>query len=152
MNMNSHPHPRDANVKSLTETLHRERDAHRRENFIDRGIGTLQDRYTTMDELSTLCDQFMKNNDGPGLRNKLAQLNCNFMTLRGELARKMELPDLFSIDLDNEGDGECKALIAVLMNGKTNQFGRIEFAATLRNKIVKVCPIGKSSMIYFTIQ
>lgn len=41
---------------------------------------------------------------------------------------------------ENEGITDCYALVMVLRQGKTNQEGRLEFAACLRNKNVNICP------------
>jgi hypothetical protein len=43
MGMNTHPSPRDANVKALLKNSEYETQRNRRENFVDRGIGTLTD-------------------------------------------------------------------------------------------------------------
>lgn len=55
----------------------------------------------------------------------------------------------FCVDLENEGYLECKALISVLDQGKTNQFGRIKFGACIRNKKVRVCTIGAYALYLF---
>lgn len=63
------------------------------------------------------------------------------MALRGESARALEFADLFCVDLEGEGHGECKALIAILSQGKTNQVGRLKFGACIGNKAVRTCGI-----------
>ncbi|OBZ80847.1 hypothetical protein A0J61_11104, partial [Choanephora cucurbitarum] len=60
--------------------------------------------------------------------------------LRDESLRVMEFPGLQSILLEIEGIiTPCYALVMVLKQGKTNQEGRLEFAACLRNKNVRIC-------------
>ena len=67
-----------------------------------------------------------------GLMYRLAQANCNFMSLRGNSARSMDLADIHSLALKDEG-------IKHLDNGKTNRFGRIEYGSCLRNIQVMLC-------------
>ncbi|MGH7974681.1 MAG: hypothetical protein ACREBR_04085, partial [bacterium] len=62
---------------------------------------------------------------------------------------KMEFSDLSCIDLDNEGHGECKAVLAVLGQGKTNQLFKQQYGACLRNKDVQICPVGSIAMYFF---
>ncbi|ETP52789.1 hypothetical protein F442_02247, partial [Phytophthora nicotianae P10297] len=38
----------------------------------------------------------------------------------------LELADLHSIPLENEGYNPCRALVMVMGQGKTNQLGRVE--------------------------
>ena len=71
-----------------------------------------------------------------GLRDRLSFLLSHYALLRGELARGMELADIQSINLDGESsNGICPALILILRQGKTNQFGRYEF----HNVIILFC-------------
>ncbi|KAJ8537451.1 hypothetical protein ON010_g13147 [Phytophthora cinnamomi] len=62
--------------------------------------------------------------------------------MRGESARMLELADLHSILLENEGYSPGRALVMVMRQGKTNQVGRIEFGACMRSKYVEICPHG----------
>ena len=84
-----------------------------------------------------------------GLRNRLAQLLCSQMTLRGQSCRELDLSYLFHLNLENEGHGECMALVATLSHGKTNQHGRYEFGAALRNKNVEACVVGALALYLF---
>ena len=67
----------------------------------------------------------------------------------------MELADLFSLDLPNEGystsDGSCitKALVVVMNCGKTNQHGRMEYGAALRHRDPKACLVGALAFWFF---
>lgn len=146
---NSHAHPRDRSVKELLHTLCRERHQVQRSNYADRGIGTLQDGYTSKEELAQMCKYYMKEGTGKDLRNMLAQLLSNHMALRGESARSLEFADMFSVNLPNEGNGNCVAFIAILSQGKTNQVGRIEFGACMRNRDVRICGIGALALYMF---
>ncbi|MGH7974213.1 MAG: hypothetical protein ACREBR_01710, partial [bacterium] len=149
-NMNSHPNPRNSDISQLLQALNREKHHHRRANYVDRGIGTLLDGVNSTEQWGKVYDGFMEEGTGVALRNRLAVCLCNNLALRGELCRRLELPDLFCIDLKNEGpQGECKALVAILGQGKTNQFGKIEFGAAMRNREVRLCLFGALAMWLF---
>lgn len=82
--------------------------------------------------------------------NRLALCLCNNLALRRELCRGLEFPDFFCIDLNNEvPHGECKAILATLAQGKTNQFGKIEFGSAMRGKEVQSCLVGALAMSFF---
>ncbi|KAI8820298.1 uncharacterized protein EV422DRAFT_485556, partial [Fimicolochytrium jonesii] len=104
-----------------------------RENFNNRGIGTLLDGYSTGAQLEGMSAAFwMKTREaGVHLRNNVAFLLSHYALLRGELARQAELADLHSVTLEHEGFTDCKALVLVLRQGKTNPFGRIEVSACI---------------------
>lgn len=60
----------------------------------------------------------------------------------GDNARRLELPDLHHVVVDNEGFSRCIAVVAILDNRKMNQNGRLEYAAFIRNKRADICPVG----------
>jgi len=114
-------------------------------------VGTIQDGYTTVAELSKLGHTHWKTNGhhGTARRNWLAYLLCHNCLLRGEDVRALDLANLYSITLENEGHGTCVALLMSLRQGKTNKFGRVEIGAWMRNKVVEVCPHGSLSFYLF---
>jgi hypothetical protein len=57
--------------------------------------------------------------------------------MRGESVRRLELVDMFILDLDNEGPTECKAKIVILVQGKTNQFAQRNLKPVSRICIVQ---------------
>ncbi|OAD81211.1 hypothetical protein PHYBLDRAFT_99792, partial [Phycomyces blakesleeanus NRRL 1555(-)] len=69
--------------------------------------------------------------------------------LHGKSARKAEFANLQTVMLDREGPFECPAFVLVLKQGKTNQFGRIELAACLRNSKVEICPFMALRCYFF---
>lgn len=144
MKINNHPSPRDDAVALLLQLTEYEEDNRRRKNFEDRGASTLLDGYTTTEQIAKVARFFWENDRDPGtsMRNLLAFLLSHYALMRGESARRMELPDLHSIQLENEGYTSCRALVMVMRQGKTNQVGRIEVGACLRNKSAQICPHG----------
>lgn len=69
--------------------------------------------------------------------------------LRGESARNLELPDLFSVILEHEGFTDCRALVMIMEQGETNRFGRREFGSCIRHINVEVCPVGALTLYLF---
>ncbi|POM67506.1 Hypothetical protein PHPALM_16482, partial [Phytophthora palmivora] len=65
---------------------------------------------------------YMNLNTGDDLRNRMSHLLCHACLLRGESARNLELPDLFSVPLEHEGYTDCRALVMIMEQGKTNRF------------------------------
>jgi len=143
LGINSNPHPRDENVQALLRNTHYERERVRRANYDDSGVGTMLDRYSNLEQICSIADHFWtRNRDfGTNLRNLVTFCLSHYAILRGESARAMELPDLHCVRLENEGYGDCYALVLVMRQGKMNQFGRIEISACLRNQEVAVCPM-----------
>ncbi|KAG1444101.1 hypothetical protein G6F56_010431 [Rhizopus delemar] len=72
------------------------------------------------------------------------------MLARGESKRKMQLPDLFLIELLNEGPTPFWALIATMSEGKTNQHDRIGYGSVIRHLDVESCPIGAMTLYFFS--
>ena len=101
-------------------------------------------------DLLAISEYFITRGTGVDLRNRLSQLLCSFMALRGESSRDMELADFFAVPLENEGHGECVALVGILDHGKTNQFNKVEFGASIRHKDPKLCVLGAMALYLFS--
>ncbi|POM69649.1 Hypothetical protein PHPALM_14048 [Phytophthora palmivora] len=56
---------------------------------------------------------------------------CHSCLLSGKSARNLELPDLFSVVLEDEGFTECRELVMIMGQGKTNQYRRREFGLSV---------------------
>ena len=69
-----------------------------------------------------------KRNNAEGLRDRCLNLMSHHTLARGDNARHVELADLHSVVLENEGFSRCLALVVVLLNGKTNQHGHLDMA------------------------
>jgi len=123
LGINSNPHPRDENVQALLRNTHYERERVRRANYDDRGVGTMLDGYSNLEQICSIADHFWtRNRDfGTNLRNLVTFCLSHYAILRGESARAMELPELHCVRLENEGYGDCYALVLVMRQGKTNR-------------------------------
>ncbi|POM71737.1 Hypothetical protein PHPALM_11653 [Phytophthora palmivora] len=146
---NAHPHPRNSLIKALLGSLKREKHEKNKREYADRGVGSLLDGYCTTNELVSISGYYMNLNTGSDLRSRMSHFLCHSCLLRGESARNLELPDLVSVVLENEGFTECRALVMVMGQGKTNQYGRREFGSCIRHTNVEVCPIGALALYFF---
>ncbi|KAG2201219.1 hypothetical protein INT47_013030 [Mucor saturninus] len=86
-----------------------------RDNFEDRGEGTLADGYTSLDQVSKIVQFYLngQRNHGENLRDALAFLFSHYFLLRGESIRNAELTDFQTINLDFESvrpNIKCPAL------------------------------------------
>jgi hypothetical protein len=147
-NMNSNEHPHGKIVKQLLETLSRNEHLRRKTSCIDRGIGTMLDTYSP-EELELMSSYFLNKNSIAGLRNRSMHFLSHFSLMRGQLVRKMELPDIHFVQLPSEGVTAADVFICISNNGKTNQFGKLEFYACLRAKNVSICPVASVAFFLF---
>ena len=147
-NMNSNDHPRGKLVKQLLETISRKEHLRKKTSYVDRGIGTMLDTYTA-EELEQMALFFLNKNSLAGLQNRAMHSISHSTLMRGQLVRKMELPDIHTVTLPSEGVTPADVLICISNNGKTNQFGKLEFFACLRAKNVCTCPISAVAFFLF---
>ncbi|KAI9906851.1 hypothetical protein PsorP6_004632 [Peronosclerospora sorghi] len=52
-------------------------------------------------------------------------------------------------DIENEGPGACPALLCIMDQGKTNQFGNIESGTAMRSISPELCAIGEIAFLSF---
>jgi hypothetical protein len=151
LNMNSNPHPKDhPALAALLESSRANENQKRRENFEDRGSGTIQDGYSTIRDLEQISDHFLSKNSTASLKYRAMFLLTHFCLLRGESVRRLDLADMFLLELENEGYTDCKALTIIMDQGKTNQFGKKELGSCIRNKLVGICPLGAVGLYFFS--
>ena len=53
------------------------------------------------------------------------------------------------VDIENEGPGPCPALLCIMDQGKTNQFGKIQSGTAMRHRNVELCAIGAIGFYLF---
>ena len=140
-NVGVNKNPREGAVARLLKNLREGETKRKKETFVDRGIGTALDGYNTADKLASINAQFWKRGSEEGLRDLTAFSLCHSLLLRGEDARCVDLADMSSLELTNEGHGRCIAVQVTLREGKTNRVGRSESMSFIRNKRVDVCPV-----------
>ena len=156
MGLNHHPNPR-TNGKAWKEAhaaLKRGQHRTKRDQYVDRGSGTLQDGYTRDQFVACLEGLWRKGSESrqcvePYLRTVCDLLLDHTMLLRGHSTRACQLADLFTLEFQNEGVTPCWPVIMVMDQGKTNQFGKREYAACIRNREVITCPVGALAFYLF---
>ena len=156
ISLNQHPNPR-TNGKAWKEAhaaLRRSQHQTKREQYVDRGRGTLQDGYTRDQFVACLDGQWQtaaasQRHVEQHLRTACDLLLDHTMLLRGHSTRACQLPDLFTLEFQNEGVTPCWPVIMVMDQGKTNQFGKREYAACIRNKDVITCPVSALAFYLF---
>jgi len=71
-----------------------------------------------VDDLIKMSTYYLDVNKPLAIRNRLMFLLPHFTLCHGENVRALQLADLFSIKLDNEGYSTCSAVVAVMSQGK----------------------------------
>jgi hypothetical protein len=144
MGMNSHPTPREDNVREYIKTLQR-RDAQRdKEQFADKGRDTLLDGYTE-EEFERVCRELWAQGDASPechSRTLVDILLGHYMLTRGGDRRAAELSDLFTFEFKGEGPTQCMPLIFTTRAGKQNQHGCLETIRALWNQNPLTCMLG----------
>jgi hypothetical protein len=157
---NSFPNPRGYAVSALmTGRLHKESER-KREQYLNRAAGTLQDGYSKdkIKDFVRYCWQGWRAKDlkhrkpqaqESYLRTAVDFLFCHNMLLRGESRRRLQFPDLFTISLPNKGPTPCWPMIMITNNGKTNQFGRLQYMGVMRHQDPLLCTMSQAAFYLF---
>jgi hypothetical protein len=142
--MNSHPTPREDNVREYLKSL-QQRDTQREmEQFADKGRDTLLDGYTE-DEFERVCHElWAQGNSSPEchFRTWVDILLGHYMLTRSGDRRSAEISDLFTFEFKGEGPTRCMPLIFTTRAGKQNQHGRLETIGALRNRKPLICQLS----------
>lgn len=155
---NLHPHPRGPKLKALLKNRDRQETERKKKQFTDRGMGTLLDGYNETDMVNIVRACWTKFSSqkhySPAsveawLRTAVDFLFSHNMLLRGESRRHIELADLFTIPLKNEGPTPCPVMILIMDNGKTNQYGRLEYGGVIRHKNPFLCTLSHTAFYLF---
>ena len=144
MGMNSHPTPREDNVREYLKSLQRRDTQREKEQFADKGRDTLLDGYTE-DEFERVCHElWAQGGSSPEchFRTLVDVLLGHYMLTRGGDRRSAEISDLFTFEFKGEGPTRCMPLIFTTRAGKQNQHGRLETIGALRNKKPLTCMLS----------
>lgn len=148
------PRPQRVALAALKTSVARGQNQRRRDEYTDRGLATMRDGYTAsqIPDLSrkvwSLC--LGASSVEQHFRTQLCFFFGNSMLLRLSNRLPIELPDLFSMPLANEGPkGQGWCLVTVMGQGKTNQHGRLEYGSALRHRDHRSCLIGTLAIYFF---
>ena len=151
---NPYDAPRGQLVKALLENQLRQETKRRRAQYVDRGALTIHDGYNaeTFARVVRSCWQDSKASGViqarsaqsvlSGLRTASDLLLAHNMLLRSETRRDVQLPDLFSLQLHNEGPSPCTAVVMLINQGKRNQFGKMEYGCVVRHRDARICTVA----------
>ncbi|KAF1316118.1 Short-chain dehydrogenase, partial [Globisporangium splendens] len=145
---NNHPHPRGLALHQLIKTLKYNETRRKLEEFVDRGLGTVLDGYN-LEDMKALGNYWLKENSGTALRDRVDFLLGHALIARGESRRLVQFPDMLTLDLTDEGPQLCTPLVIIMRQGKTNQFGRVEYGAAMRCKELLLCPLNSVATYLF---
>ena len=140
--------------KVLLQSILRTKAFKKRQEFADRGAGTIKDSYLPS-QIPDYTAAVWKERGGRSvegaLRTQLDFLLGNHLLLRYSNRGPLELPDCFCLDLPKEGHqpGTTKCLVVILDHGKTNQHGRIDYHAALRHRDPFACIVGSMAFYFF---
>jgi hypothetical protein len=119
--------PRNHYIISFLDNKARQSAEISMRNYDDRGTGTLLDGYSTSQELAKIIAAgFTLHNTVRGLQAAAAFSFSHSTLLRGDNIRRMDLANLFSMTLEDEGIDSSKpslAVVASLIRSKTNTDG-----------------------------
>lgn len=141
-------HPRGAAIKALKEMLVRADAKRKRGPEYDRGLGTVLDGYNVA-YMKTLTSFWLRESSGVGLRDRVDFLVGHALVARGQSRRFIQLADMLTLVMPDEGPQPCTSLVVVMTKGKTNQSGRVEYGAAMRHKKVLLCPLNAVAMYLF---
>jgi hypothetical protein len=150
-NLNSNDPPRDDHVKRFLENMKRNTAQRNRENYTDRGVATILDGYSTLEQLAQIIAaafQGQRYNKVRGLRDAAAFALSHALVLRGDNIRNIELSNVFVSQLQDEGP-QCMAMLASVFKSKTNKVGNMDLSASIRHRDVLCCSHGWIALYLF---
>ena len=71
------------------------------------------------------------------------------MLLRGESMRRAEFPDLFTVEMKDEGPTPCWPMLLIMNSGKTNQFNKLEYGVVARHRNLFHCTMSSLAFYLF---
>ncbi|KAK9233688.1 hypothetical protein V1525DRAFT_392259, partial [Lipomyces kononenkoae] len=150
LGINPHSKPRSANVQAMLNAYSMQTYKRNRDSYTDRGTGSIFDGYNTEGMLKIARATLSRPDSyGDRIQGLLDFLLGNYMLLRGNNRRNIELADLYLLPYENEGPTKCNVLVILLSNGKTNQHGRVDHAGAMRNQEVMICPFFMLALQFF---
>jgi len=154
--MNSHPTPRGILVQSIQKWLDSETFKVRKETYFDRGrlyqhllSKEMKKNLELMAEYFWTLGKDSIINDFKGLCNRLVYLLPEQGLVRGENIHNLELPDIISVEYDDEGPCTCKAMVILKGGGKTNQYGKPLFSGYYCHSNVRLCAVSAAAFFLF---
>lgn len=140
LGMNSHPSPRDHTARELVKTIQGMEADRQKAAFADKGRDSLRDGYSEPQLQQICCGLWERTGETTALQAEIHLrtivdiLLGHYLLTRGGDRRNVELSDLQTFELAEEGPTRCFPVIMTTRAGKQNQHGRLETAGALRNR------------------
>jgi len=153
--VNSNTTPRGFSVISIQKFVKQNTFMERKTSYYDRG--RLYQHLLTQELQVTrrkVADYFWSYRQTTfcafkGLRNRVGYLLAEQGLLRGENIRDAELPDFFTVEMEDEGPSHCVALTVLKGRGKMNQYGKPVFSGYYRHSDVRLCSVSAVALYMF---
>ena len=142
--MNTHPSPREDNVREYIKSLQRRDAALDREQYADKGRDTLLDGYSE-EQFERVCHElWSRGRTSPEchFRTLVDLLLGHYMLARGGDRRAAEISDVHTFEFPAEGPTRCFPVIINTRGGKTNQHSHLETGGALRNRKPPICMLS----------
>lgn len=108
LNMTANSHQRDCPAFNVLFTSVKLDENEKHWSFFeDRGVGTMQDRYSSVEELSRIANCFLSGNSSYSTCFWAVLFFTHFFLMRGESVRKLELEGMFILHLENKDPATC---------------------------------------------
>ena len=145
--LNPNPNPRAIAVRNIWKGRRWKEHERKRKEYIDRGTGTLSGGYKEDDirQFVRVCWTAYANGEvssqtvGSYFRTSCVFLLAHNMLLRGENRRHLQLADLSSLELKNEGTIPCMATVLLMDDRETKLFGRLKYGTVVRHRNPLMC-------------
>ena len=133
-------HPCGCALRGLLKEQKQKQDTIWRRAFEDRALGMILEGYMSV-QLTNMCNWALEQLTSleQWLKICLNFLMGHFLCIRGENCMNLELCDMFTVSLLNEGYQTCQALIVTFQASKTNKDGHLRQMRAIWGKDIFVC-------------
>ena len=109
---------------------------------------TFLDGYHKTDQVAKILGEGLTRNSVEGLRDRTMPALSHYGLLRGEDVRGIQLPDVQHLPMDHrEGPTQCDILVILLLDGKTNQGGNVQYMGAMRKQKLARMPNWRSGNV-----
>lgn len=137
-------------VNAFLDTHAREKAKEKRDALDDRGENTLGDGYDE-EEYQRIGEHFLKNkNSAIGCRDRLCFVLGHSILGRSQTTLGVQFADLYSMALPPIGVTPCIALAITINFSKSNQYGKVEVASSIRHRHAETCSVGALAFSLFS--
>lgn len=119
------------------------------DNMSCANVDLYYDGFEDNKQLEKSFESYFLRNNKEGLRDIVAQGIGIFALLRSGDQRRVDLSEMSSRLYEQQGPTPALAVVISTRESKTNQHGKVQYAAFFRHKNVFVCPVFFLSIYLF---